>query len=176
MASLTQWTWVWASFEFELVVDREAWCAVVCEIIESWTRLSNWTELNDVKQSIQLTVQFHKDKVISYRSCWLIVHPERNSEWKTRWGTLHFRKTGLLRYLDVYLRKNCNEPWFMHLSIHRQSTIIINWDICSLGLSVTFYWDDCTHSLAKVIYTLASLLSPPSDFLRATERLFPRPG
>ena len=29
----------------ELVVDREAWCAVVHWIAKNWTRLSDWTEL-----------------------------------------------------------------------------------------------------------------------------------
>ena len=30
----------------ELVMDMEAWHAVVHEVAKSWTRLSNWTELN----------------------------------------------------------------------------------------------------------------------------------
>ena len=42
IASLIQWTWTWVNSR-ETVRDREVWHAVVHEVTNSWTWLSNWT-------------------------------------------------------------------------------------------------------------------------------------
>ena len=41
MASLTQWTWIWANWQ--IVKDREAWHAAVHGVAKSQTRPSDWT-------------------------------------------------------------------------------------------------------------------------------------
>ena len=40
----------------ELVMDREAWHAVIHGITKSWTRLSNWTELNWTEWLVILSI------------------------------------------------------------------------------------------------------------------------
>ena len=44
--SITDWMDLSLSEFQELVMDREAWHAAIHGVTKSWTRLSNWTELN----------------------------------------------------------------------------------------------------------------------------------
>ena len=51
MASLTQWTWVWVSSR-SWWWRREAWGAADHGVTQSWTLLSDWTELDSLVKSV----------------------------------------------------------------------------------------------------------------------------
>ena len=65
----------------EMVVDRETWCAAIHGVAKSWTRLSDWTELNSKKRcnmwsTEEWSLVLKYFYFLSYSVTWLIIPSE----------------------------------------------------------------------------------------------------
>ena len=67
----------------ELVMDKEAWSAAIHEVVKSRTRLSDWTELNDICSNMDATRDDHSewsksDRETDIRQCHLYVESRKS--------------------------------------------------------------------------------------------------
>ena len=108
---------------WELVIDREAWCAAVHGVAKSWTRLSDWTELNwtvVLRQEIDRSQAEELETVL----CGLILRDEEEELSPAQIRATYFSFSRSRRPSQLHM---CEEvPWRSkrewHQSTHRRLT------------------------------------------------------
>ena len=68
MASPTQWTWVWVNSGSWWWI-REASRAAVHGVTNSWTWLSDWTELNQLVIKLQIKLTLYVNEIVNSWDC-----------------------------------------------------------------------------------------------------------
>ena len=79
MDSITDSTDMGLGGPWELVMDRETWCAVVHGVAKSWTWLSDWTDLNWNHQA-----KFIETRPISQTSLNLVIFGKNDSDFRKK--------------------------------------------------------------------------------------------
>ena len=87
----------------ELVMDREAWRAVIHEVTKSRTQLSDWTELNWMMVKLVLEKAEESDQIANI--CWII---EKVREFQK---SIYFCFIDYAKPLPAWITINCGKFW-----------------------------------------------------------------
>ena len=103
----------------ELVMDREAWRVAVHEVTKSWTRLSDWTELNWLSNfhASNLKKYLRIAKWFTWESfCFILINS--NSRMKTEWQSRNHNfstSNAVLNHLQWLLGSKMKQPDIVYL-------------------------------------------------------------
>ena len=120
-------------YTFQLVMDKEAWCAAAVHGVQSWTWLSKWTELDWYTFHVNI---FHSTQCIS------IKYHKSNNYLTLFWGNYYYSNHGHIYTVGNYKTIQEYVFWDATLSYHDiyfreryQKKEIV----CSLSLFLSLY-------------------------------------
>ena len=133
----------------ELVMDRDAWHAVIHGVAKSWTRLSDWTELKD--KFLRIGTSWYRKRGNAYHyyerivsSLWHL--PSYSGKQMLRWTFLIFssKRSFLLRKRTMEVA--AKNLW-LHMLLNRCS------DSC-----IRFYWEEIMRNIRLGLWHTCLLL------------------